>query len=528
MKLLKSVFLYNIKGCYMQYKYTGFASLYVSENQAYCNLCERKFSFEPRYISKSFKLYCPHCGRLHHYKDMVISNRTNTDLPYTVKMKLYEFKTKIELRIKYKSISLTDCILDNTIFSNLREIYIFDVKNKAVMWKKYKDNLLIENENIGYLSDYDLKSKMAISYISLYQQRDVYFLLSALRTALTQKTHELHAVNLKNLYAGKLSKKDIFFGNIINLAHRVRFFDSINIAYDDNLMNLCKIVDLPIEFEHEKMTSSYIEHFIKALKLPNTALLRKKLTIDNMCILKEIYNKNDERMAKCLFDFYNKKQSFFMNEHGNFILKLKSSIEKMSICSKFINIFYKNYYSHVHLNIVLDRFANTNEITDILNLWKEANQDTKNSFHRENVPFRNLHDWLSLKVTEQKENEILFNIPNDVLNKFKIYMMNHAISCIDRYSQLQFIATSLKNCSVGYKSRINENLQLVVISDDSGKPKVLLEIKKSSIVQAKLYRNVPVWKDNSLNSLVICFAKNLDLKIETQDIHFECIDKLAS
>ena len=40
-----------------------------------------------------------------------------------------------------------------------------------------------------------------------------------------------------------------------------------------------------------------------------------------------------------------------------------------------------------------------------------------------------------------------------------------------------------------------------------GKPKVLLEINQDSIVQAKLYRNVPVFRDNLLNDLVIEFAQ---------------------
>lgn len=94
-------------------------------------------------------------------------------------------------------------------------------------------------------------------------------------------------------------------------------------------------------------------------------------------------------------------------------------------------------------------------------------------------------------------------------------------SCINKYSKLKYIAKQMKNCSAGYKDRINNRLQLVVISDDSGKPKVLLEINQNSIVQAKLYRNVPVFKDNLLNDLVIEFAKTTKLKIVTDDVHMK-------
>ncbi len=84
----------------------------------------------------------------------------------------------------------------------------------------------------------------------------------------------------------------------------------------------------------------------------------------------------------------------------------------------------------------------------------------------------------------------------------------------------------MKNCSAGYKDRINNRLQLVVISDDSGKPKVLLEINQNSIVQAKLYRNVPVFRDNLLNDLVIEFAQIVKLKVTTDDVHMKQDTKL--
>ncbi len=84
----------------------------------------------------------------------------------------------------------------------------------------------------------------------------------------------------------------------------------------------------------------------------------------------------------------------------------------------------------------------------------------------------------------------------------------------------------MKNCSAGYKDRINNQLQLVAISDNTGKPKVLLEINQDSIVQAKLYRNVPVFRDNLLNDLVIEFAQIAKLKVATDDVYMKQDTKL--
>ena len=163
-----------------------------------------------------------------------------------------------------------------------------------------------------------------------------------------------------------------------------------------------------------------------------------------------------------------------------------------------------------------------------MNLWYSANNKTKKNFIRHKIPFSKAHDWLSIEVAKQAEQEIRFHISKNIINRFNIYMMNTKFqcSCINKYSKLKYIAKQMKNCSAGYKDRINNRLQLVVISDNSGKPKVLLEINQDSIVQAKLYRNVPVFRDNLLNDLVIEFAQIAKLKVATDDVYMKQDTKL--
>ena len=139
---------------------------------------------------------------------------------------------------------------------------------------------------------------------------------------------------------------------------------------------------------------------------------------------------------------------------------------------------------------------------------------------QEKVRFKDLHDWLAINVAKQPEQEVIFDLPQNILNRFNLYMMNSRFksTCINKYSYLKYVAQNLRNCSAGYKNRISEKLQLVVITDDAGKPKVLLEVKEDSIVQAKLFNNVSVKNDIALNKLVLEFAEETRLDIETTDI----------
>ena len=87
----------------------------------------------------------------------------------------------------------------------------------------------------------------------------------------------------------------------------------------------------------------------------------------------------------------------------------------------------------------------------------------------------------------------------------------HAAEC-------RMLTAFAKKLLFKHKNRISEKLQLVVITDDAGKPKVLLEVKEDSIVQAKLFNNVSVKNDIALNKLVLEFAEETRLDIETTDI----------
>ena len=115
----------------------------------------------------------------------------------------------------------------------------------------------------------------------------------------------------------------------------------------------------------------------------------------------------------------------------------------------------------------------------------------KSRFKQEKVRFKDLHDWLAVNVAKQPEQENCFLIYlKNILNRFNLYMMNSRFksTCINKYSHLKYVAQNLRNCSAGYKDRISEKLQLVVISDNVGKTENSIgNKKKNAIVQAKTF-----------------------------------------
>ena len=155
---------------------------------------------------------------------------------------------------------------------------------------------------------------------------------------------------------------------------------------------------------------------------------------------------------------------------------------------------------------------------DTLYLWKELDKKSKEEFKTNIPPFSKLHDKLSVLLTKQKDREVIFDIPKEIFERMNLYLKNSKATVLEKYSQLKKVGFQLNNCAASYVNRINNNLQLVLVSDDQGKPQVLLEINKGSIVQAKTFNNQPVKKNQILNDTVLEFAEKTNLDIKTIDI----------
>jgi len=162
------------------------------------------------------------------------------------------------------------------------------------------------------------------------------------------------------------------------------------------------------------------------------------------------------------------------------------------------------------------------EYNDILRLWQTADKITKQEFYKNIPPISKLHDWLAIAVAKQNDREIIFDVPQEVINRYtvlmKVFGKGFGAKCIEKNSELKFWATSLNNCAAGYAKRINGKEQLVGISDDRGKPVALLEIRSNKLIQAKLFDNRWVRNNKDVNKIVLEFAERCGLKISTNDV----------
>lgn len=515
---------------YKSYFETGSPEVFISKKTGFCRYCETKFEFdEGRYYVNNYPVYsrmfCPICGHISLDSEIRYSSVEGKYLPYVVNLKILEMKSKVILKIEYRAIQIIGKLLEIKIFDVI-EMYIFDIQNNNVIWKRYINKKLNDDLEIGYIIDYQkLMENTALWYFNIKhivrKGTTLSQFLKRLRELVIKKEKNINGYTKKQVYISNISLRHKLFANVLNLAHKVRFWDSTNINYNDSFF-YDKYLD---KFEKnvyllmKKDGLSYFKACFKTLSLPYTRNIKKQFDYKYISLLQQIYTIENIDIANTIFKHYKTK----IEITDSYIIKeeyLKNIQKEVKAVCFFYKLFILKIYTNLNLKFKQLLENKTNIIIDIMNLWHSANNKTKKNFIRHKIPFSKAHDWLSIEVSKQADQEIRFHISKNIMNRFNLYMMNTKFqcSCISKYSNLKYIARQMKNCSAGYKDRINNQLQLVAISDNTGKPKVLLEINQDSIVQAKLYRNVPVFKDNLLNNLVIEFAKKVKLKIKTDDI----------
>ena len=279
--------------CYYSYGYY----------QARCINCGAMFTVKPNitWYGGSVKVFCPACGRVHTGNAIMYGDNPESLLPDNIVMKVVDFKDKVELRLKYKAVYFGRFTYKTYSYvADVKETYTFDVKNAKVHWRKTESNIVLEDKEIGYVKDFfELKEKTALWFYSISHKinkgNSFGELLKALRNAVNKKI-KAEGKTPKPLYIGG-NYKNRLYGNVLNLAHRVRFWDAKNIkqlAYGeyDTVMFERKILGkeyLPERFEEKlyaaMQKTDYISALCKVLKVPNIPHTRKNLTYENFALL---------------------------------------------------------------------------------------------------------------------------------------------------------------------------------------------------------------------------------------------------
>lgn len=489
--------------------------------QALCGRCGNSFKFENGSSLYQQQIYCPNCGKLHEGTTIMKTYSENAILPFKLRLSVVKFKSKIELRIVYRGISLNGESFSTIQTNNVKEVFCFDCQRSEVTWTKQVEGQKTESVDVGYFNeDYKtLQDKTALYFITykhpIYKGDTYTLLLKAIRTGINEIMSNLN-LGRKMLYIDGKHKHKLYT-SILNIAHRVRFWDSDNVRAlgQENFLNYLEQYELqPLDMSivdfWQRQGYNYQESLCQTLNLPLIKSVRREIQFNNLYNLKLAFQEKNIGIAFQKLNHFKELDRRYRLTNYSCRTANEDKLESL----KFFQAIKDRYPAITFLQF-LEKY---NYYKDCYYLIKQMDKITSDLFAKTKIPLKKLHDWLSVEVANQKYREIFFDIPPHIIKRFDMQLDHYNLTTISQNSQLIKVAKSLKNCCIGHKNRINKKLQLVAIANDIGKIIALLEISESRIIQAKLYGNKQVSINSEINSLVIDFAQKANLSIQTEDV----------
>ena len=484
-----------------------------SVTNCYCRACDT-LMVVPGAIDNLLSrkaIFCPSCGYQHKISNVLVTEDSSSTMPLYIRACLLELKNCIRLKFTYEAIILGESVYNDYSENNkVIEQFDFLYTEKRVIWKKYVNDVE-EIREIGFYKDLLKPLQTVLQYLPYSaidrKGKKISELMMYLRNYLNRKMKE-QGYSTRNLFFN-MPKDKMLERNLLYIARKVRFWDEneTNEIYkleSYKLQNAIKQLSLPdLEKQEIHLSSltqngkSYIEAFVDIFGLPNNRFVRKNLSYANVYPLSSIYSLDDEALANTLFPY-------FLQHRNNIAV----------ICDYYR--YLASYYPQKPFTDIVK--SNFYRLEDTVALFNLLNKKNLAKFKAEKPRFKDLHDYLSVLVTQQKANEINYHIPTAIIRRLDMQLRNSSCKVLTKYSQVLKAGIDLKNCAASYKKRINDKLQLVLVADENGKAKVLLEINNQAIVQAKLWDNKPVKVNAEYNTVVKEFAEKARLSINTDDI----------
>lgn len=520
--MMKTIACYQmnekVSGSYMGYYsawYNSNLKLTVTGDFSYsakCHSCNTRFYISPGRMRSFYsmkKIICPVCGDIHYQENIMYSPIAEKAVPYGIIIKLIQFKHKIEMRIYCSSYFLNK-------YESLyyKETFIFDLKNNEVLWKK-KSWVKCEWEEkiikIGYLNDFFLLEKESVIYLLRYH---FMHFDDSLKTVLQKLIDCINKYIIdkgyhKSRFFIRGDKFYSFGGNILNIAHRLRFMGSKNFS---ELCNIKCKKWLAFTDRVEKNWEQEVEKIQQESRLPYLDCVLRYFNIPEKNFLKQNFKFQNIKLLQTLFRElpYDEAVSAY-----NIMIDCKNNYDIDTFCRAY------NSFKRLYPSLTAKRLLNMKYWKDTYLMYKDADNKTLKDIYVKRIKIGELHDFLIPRKNLQKIKQRCLNVPQDIIRKMEMQLDFYKIKVINYSRDLVYAGEILHNCARTYMDRIGNNLQLVTIADNKGKLMALLEVKDCCIVQAKLKNNKPVYHNTEVNEKVLEFAKHLNFKVTTNDVNVE-------
>ena len=517
----------------------------LHHKQYYCNECNLLFAAawgliqgSMNYSERGSYFYCPHCGTKHHKNVALL--KPEEVAPDKMYLAVKEYRNAVTLEVSYNSIQLPDYLHIHKA-PHHKECFKFDIKTQTSTFSQHYRGIPDLSYEIGNPYNLDIMGLIDYRSILLYfqpfsivsseEKPKLCEMIKVLRETVHRKLEKHLGYKVSSMFVSSGQYHGTFLLPILNIAYRLACPDAPNLPaiyrespkaiqdfWASNLIEDFGYMNRVMAATRKG--KSFISALIETAQLPDKRFVRHSLLKDPF-----------------LISLFMKSFSLCENyDHATQILEgsvvLARGAEQMYIDNYWKSLWpfldtLKQYYGEPGIiRLVVD--YKELRTRDCINLYNQLNPENKQALVDEKVKLRDLHDWMSLRHKKQTHVNLKFNVPDHIIKRLSMQTDRLKFFMPKESMELLEAGHTLNNCVASYGQAMKDNSKwIVLVADDKGKLAVCLEIKGNEVIQAKTNRNNPVSNDVKLNSEVIAWAKEANLKIKTADIRVPDKKKLA-
>ena len=505
---------------------------------------QRRYSYQNGYVTGSKYYTCPNCRASSNPYDHKIYFSINDESVYPVSayVEVINYKHFLDLKIRYQAIQLFFDGKKNDL-GMCTETLRFDFKKRKAT---FIDRFRIHHElTVDYIRENEIMPVLKFfgdSYaMTDFNRKYLNKTFKALRLMFEKRLKETYGYGTKDVYVapGATEENGYHFTMLLNMVLKLSAPDMPSIVslmkqyvYWTNAYCLYRYTNIPFEDDVLVATRKGM-NFQAALrqsyKAPNSRALRKRMVDDPLSVyMSDVLNLfNDENCRRTILTLRRSRHEgtdpYFGKAHNandvRKAMRLKSP-HAMFMWQQLIN----RCGEPTILRWLLGE--DIRAIEDCVDMHAKLEPKYQEALWKKRFKLKNFHDEVINIFNKQEYGDVI--LPAQPQLQADMNGMHFMVP--KTAADLMTYGKRLKNCVGSYRDRVIQGqAAIVVVTDDDMNPIACLELatgnkvkkgqpKFNHLVQAKLFANAQLKKDNKIHSTVMKWANRLKIEPHTIDV----------
>lgn len=504
---------------------------------------QRKYSYHNGYVTGAKYYTCPNCKTSSNPYDHKIHYSTSDEnvYPVTAYVEVINYKHFLDLKIRYQGIQLFFDGRKNN-HGMCTETLRFDFKKRKAI---FIDRFRIRHElTVDYIRENEILPVLKFfgnSYaMTDFNRKFLNKTFKALRAMFEKRLKKTYGYGTKDVYVapGATEENGYHFTMLLNMILKLSAPDMPSIVslmrqyvHWTNAYCLYRYTNIPFEDDVLVATRkgmNFQEALRQSYNAPNSRALRKCMVDDPLSVyMSDVLNLfNDENCRRTILTLQRSYESACpytgkLHNANDFRKAMKlNTPHSRDMWQKLI----KRCGEPSILRWLLGE--DIRDVEDCVDMYAKLESKYQEALWKKRFKLKNFHDEVINIFNKQEYGDVI--LPAQPQLQADMNGMHFMVP--KTAADLMTYGKRLKNCVGSYRDRVIQGqAAIVVVTDDDMNPIACLELatgnkvkkgqpKFNHLVQAKLFANAQLKKDNKIHSTVMKWANRLKIEPHTIDV----------